>query len=96
VATRDGAVVPEDVAHLTPGESLLETNSLPGVGFFGVGQEPTNEFYLMRAYKTTPTTGFVYWENLHEADLTGANSGFPPLDLIDIVIAQIFLRAAFE
>jgi hypothetical protein len=41
--------------------------------------------YVMRAFKTTPTTGHVYWE-VEEPDLTGARSGFPPADLTDIVI----------
>ena len=50
------------------------------------------QIYLMRAYKTTPTVGYVYWENIGGSDLTGANSGYPPLDLIDVIVEDVFLR----
>ena len=50
------------------------------------------QLYLMRAYKTTPTVGYVYWENVGGPDLTGANSGYPPLDLTDIIVEDVFLR----
>ena len=41
--------------------------------------------FTMRAYKTTPTTGYVYWE-VDTPDLTGQFSGYLPSELTDIVI----------
>jgi hypothetical protein len=42
--------------------------------------------YVMRAYKTTPTTGLVYWEVNDAPDPTGAQSGYSPSDLENIII----------
>jgi hypothetical protein len=42
--------------------------------------------YIMRAYKTTPTTGDVYWASPVSPDATGASSGYSPGDLTDIVV----------
>lgn len=44
--------------------------------------------FVMRAFKTTPTTGYVYWVSLGVPDPTGASSGFNPVDLTDIIIAR--------
>lgn len=42
----------------------------------------------MRAFKTTPTTGYVYWATIGAPDPTGAGSPYDPGDLVDIVIAR--------
>jgi len=48
---------------------------------------PTN--YTMRAYRAL-TPGYVFWTVLNYPDLTGAQSGYPTIELADIVIEQVF------
>ena len=44
----------------------------------------------MRAFKTTVPTGHIYWAVLNTPDLTGAESGYNPADLTNIVIDYSF------
>src|SRR5271165_4202749 len=46
--------------------------------------------YVMRGFKTTVPTGHVYWAVLNTPDLTGAESGYNPADLTNIVIDYSF------
>jgi len=46
--------------------------------------------YVMRAFKTTVPTGHIYWAVLNTPDLTGAESGYNPADLTNIVIDYSF------
>jgi hypothetical protein len=46
--------------------------------------------YVMRAFKTTVPTGHVYWAVLNAPDLTGAESGYNPADLTNIVVDYSF------
>jgi hypothetical protein len=42
--------------------------------------------YIMRAYKTTPTTGLVYWTVTDAPDTTGSQSPYSPADLQNITV----------
>ena len=46
--------------------------------------------YVMRAFKTTVPTGHIYWAVLNTPDLTGAESGYNPADLTNIVVDYSF------
>lgn len=45
--------------------------------------------YHMRAYKTTPTAGYVDWVVNDQPDSTGVYSGFNPDDLINITVNKV-------
>ena len=62
---------------------VLPTDSLSFAGASG------NATYYMRAYKTTATTGYVYWTSLGAADGNGSQSGYDPLELQNIVVIYI-------
>ena len=47
-------------------------------------------FFLMRAYKTSVPTGYVYWDSPVEPDPTGALSPYNPGDLSDVVIQLVY------
>jgi hypothetical protein len=42
--------------------------------------------YIMRAFKTSSPTGHVYWSSVGSPDMSGAQSGYDPLDLTGIAI----------
>jgi hypothetical protein len=46
--------------------------------------------FVMRAFKTTVPTGHVYWAVLNTPDYTGAESGYNPADLTNIVVDYSF------
>lgn len=76
-----------DIANLVAADPLFESYTVyTGFVLLGSGYRP--DVYIMRAYKTTPTTGHVYWISLDEPDLTGTLSGFPIVDLADIVVLR--------
>lgn len=45
--------------------------------------------YIMRAFKTTPTTGYIYWGSVNAADPTAQFAPELLGDLTDIVIEAI-------
>ena len=61
-------------------------SSQPGEEVTGLGFQ--DGAYIMRAFKTTPTTGHVYWVSREVPDLVGEKSGYPPIDLADIIILR--------
>lgn len=58
-----------------------EGEAVTGLGF-------QDGAYIMRAFKTTPSTGYVYWISREVPDLTGEQSGYPPIALTDIIILR--------
>ena len=57
-------------------------------GMMMVGSGVVPDAYIMRAYKITPTIGHVYWVSFDLPDLTGQLSGYPVVDLADIIIVR--------
>jgi hypothetical protein len=51
------------------------------------GHWGAKEVFVMRAYKTSPTTGHVYWEVFDEPDIYATQSGYLFSELTDILVA---------
>jgi hypothetical protein len=45
--------------------------------------------YYMRAYKITPTEGYVDWVVNDQPDTTGSYSGYAPGELTNIIVNRI-------
>jgi hypothetical protein len=54
-------------------------------GFLMPGPQPAGR-YLMRAFKTTVTTGHVYWETFDDPDPLAVHAPYPASVLTDIVL----------
>lgn len=48
--------------------------------------------YLMRAFKTTPTTGYIHWASALVPDVAADKAPVPAGDLSDIVVDMILIR----
>jgi hypothetical protein len=45
--------------------------------------------YLMRAYKASSPSGFIYWTSFDAPDFMATNSGYPLSELSNVVVRSI-------
>jgi hypothetical protein len=60
----------------------------------GLGVMTPPLLFMMRAYRTTPPGGYIYWEVEDAPDITAAQAPIPAIELTDIVTSHAYPQQA--